>query len=494
MSSDPAAAAVARAGQADGPSVWIVVGDLVMAEPVAERIASARAELAGVEVRSERRPAGLEKVLEDLQTFSLFESGKCILAIETALFADRRAAADLIDAAGEVLPLPEPGPLEVLQLDGKAKAGASRLLQACRLFGINPSSGPAVLADIPDWAFQGGAAFRKKRKNRGRGKKQVAELRSGLGTLLEAGLVAGLVGWAESDASALGQLLEQGLPDGHSLVLCESSAAPDHPIVERLAAQGAVVSVGHVEVTRQGGFEGLGPVAAELERETGARIEPAALQELARRTLRKSDARGGGGGIHADSTSRLAGEYRKLASLADGGPITRTLVEDVVVDRGEEDVWKLLDAVGDGKPGEALSRLRRMMASADDEMAARLSFFSLISGFCTNIVSVQANARLLGVTMGESNYNRFKSSHAPRLQGELPDGIVNPLAGMHPFRLFRIYSAASRLQSSNLNNLPARVLETEMRLKGESGEPEVALAQLVAAVSVGGRRSRARRR
>jgi hypothetical protein len=85
-----------------------------------------------------------------------------------------------------------------------------------------------------------------------------------------------------------------------------------------------------------------------------------------------------------------------------------------------------------------------------------------------------------GVRPGEGNYGRFKNSLAPKLKGDLPGGRKNPLASMHPFRLHRAYLAAGRLPREVVERLPAWVLETELELKGDSGNPDTALSHLVA--------------
>ncbi len=242
----------------------------------------------------------------------------------------------------------------------------------------------------------------------------------------------------------------------------------------------------------RGGFQGLEPIAEELERQTGVAIAGDALAELARRTLRKEgDSRGGRGaeGIDSDSTARFAGEYRKLANLAGAGEkISRKLVEQTVEDRGEEDVWQLLDAVSAGRGAEALERLRRLIASAEDPLAARLTFFSLFGSFCRQLAVIRGMMRVARVPAGEPNFSKFRDRLAPALQGELPGGGKNPLAGLHPFRLHKAYLAASRLPEPLLARLPSDVLETEMQLKGESTEADAALANLVARVALGGKR------
>ncbi|MFL6292929.1 MAG: DNA polymerase III subunit delta [Thermoanaerobaculia bacterium] len=462
-----------------GPQVCLVHGDLVLAEPaavrVAETLAAAHA-LPKERVELHRHPSSLAPILQDLRTYSLFGGAKVLLALDTAVFADRNAAAGLIDDAAEVLPLNSPA------LGPRERQAASRLLQALHLFGTEALSG------LPAWAFEGD---RRGRGGRARGKKQVEELRANLAPLLEAAVREGIQGIGEGDLAELTDAVRGGLPDGHALVLAERSVAADHPLVRLLEERGAVLSVGSVESER-GGWQGLEPIAEELQRQTGVAIASDALSELARRTLRQEgEGRNRvGKGIDADSTARLAGEYRKLANLAQGAGekrIGRNLVEQNVEDRGEEDVWQLLDAVATGRPGEALDRLRRLLASSDDPLAARLSFFSLFASFCRQLTAIRGMMRAARVPAGESNFGRFRDRLAPSLQGELPGGGKNPLAGIHPFRLHRAYLAASRLPEPMLARLPSDVLETELQIKGESGEADAALADLVARVAAAGR-------
>jgi hypothetical protein len=84
------------------------------------------------------------------------------------------------------------------------------------------------------------------------------------------------------------------------------------------------------------------------------------------------------------------------------------------------------------------------------------------------------------VAPGERSYNRFKERQAPKLQGAVGDSQFRPLGELHPYRLHRAYLAASRIGAPILTGLPARVLETELRLKGESGDPDAAMTDLIA--------------
>jgi DNA polymerase III delta subunit len=98
-------AVLRRIGAGTVEPLYLVSGDRVVAEPAAERIARAAAERIGCEVEIRRRPAELAPVLADLRTLSLFGGGKVVLVVESQILADSRSAADLVDAAGEALPL-----------------------------------------------------------------------------------------------------------------------------------------------------------------------------------------------------------------------------------------------------------------------------------------------------------------------------------------------------------------------------------------------------
>ncbi len=475
-------ALLARIEQGDATEpCYLISGDRVVAEPAASRLAEALGRRFDCQPSIHRRPAQLLPLLDDLRTFSLFEPAKVVVAIESSVVADLGAAAALIDQAIKVLPVePTAG-----ELTGRERDAAIRLMQALRLLQLDPYQGSPeqALDQIPDWAFRGEGSLKRSGRGRSRTKKQIAKLREQAAGLLEAARAAAIEGHAEGAAEAVAEVVRNGLPEGHTLVLAESSVVEKHPLVTALRAGGALIDVGRVAASRQG-WEGLQTLTAELERETGAGIERAALEELARRTLRRESDRGRSEVVDADSTARFAAEYRKLAEVAAGNRITLATVEEAVEDRGEEDVWKILDDIGRGRAGAAAGRLRRHLATAENPVSMRLSFFSLLATYCRHLAAIDAALARADLPRGETNFNRFKARIAPELQQELPGGARSPLSGLHPFRLHKAYLAASRLPSDRVAGLPGRVLEAEMRLKGESRSPEAALELLVAELAV----------
>lgn len=451
---------------------YLIQGDRVVSEPAAVRLAGAVAEKLGCQPQIHRRPAEIAPLLADLRTFSLFASAKVTVIVESAVLAEASAASQLLEEAAAVLPVSagegEPG--------RKERDAALRLFQVLRLFELDPYEGSAEtrIGAIPAWAFGGGKGRRAPSKSK------VEALRRDLAGLLDLGRAAQLQGWAESDVEELAALVHGGLPPDHVLILAESSVAAKHPVVASLGERGAVVALGTVELDRNNQWQGLSEIAGELARSTGVGISSRAVEELAKRTLRREKGSGfRGGSADADTTARFASEFRKLAAVAPAGRIERDLVEEVVEDRGQEDAWGILDSVGAGRSGEALARLARLLASADDPIAERLSFFALLAAFGRQVTAISGRLREERLPPGEGHYGRFKAKVAPALQRELDGGRVNPLAGLHPYRLHKAYLAASKMPRERLASLPGRLLEAELALKGESRVPEVALSVLV---------------
>ncbi len=469
-----------------GPAapVFLVSGDRVVAEPGAVRLGEALAQRVGCPAEVRRRPESLADILADLQTYSLFDPGKVIVAVETVVLAERQAAAALVDEAAEVLPFDSGGD----ELTGRERRAASRLFQTLRLFELDPyGTEPArLLQKLPDWVFAGAkAGGRGRRGSRKRTKPQIAKLREGFTSLLVAGREAELEGASEGAVETLADLARRGLPEGHHLVLAESSVAAEHPLVGTLERAGAYVELAQVTSGRKG-FEGVEVLAAELSRQTGASIEPRATAELARRTLRKGKAFSKPGeAVQVDSSARFAAEFRKLASLAPEGRISLELVRETIADRGDEDVWAVLDAIGAGQPGEASARVSRYLEVAEDTMAARLSLWALLAGFCRHLTAIGGAIESGRVRAGESNFQRFKSAVAPKLQASLESGAANPLASLHPYRLHKAYLASGRMAARAREALPARVLEVEEQLKGGSGSPDLVLTAFVTGLAGG---------
>lgn len=442
----------------------LVVGNLTLAEPKARDLAQ---RLAGEdEYTIARHRESLAGVLDDLETYSLFGEAKVVVAIDTALLADKGAAAALVDAALDD-PVSDPGD----ELNRRQRWCATRLLTVLKLFGAEPYDGSpgAVVDRLPEPALKGAS---------GRlGAARVAERREQLARLLEAAREQDISAASEAVGERLIDALESGFPERHHLILVESLVAPDHPLVERLRERNALVAVGDISAERGGGWAGVDRLAQTLAEETGVDAESDAIRELAERTLKRKP-RDRSGVVDDSSAERFAAEYRKLATLAEGR-IGLADVERNVTDRGDQDVFQILDAVGEGDVGAALHRFARYQDAASDPIAARLSFFSQLATFCRHLVWIDARLSETGLERGVSHYPQFKQRLASKLGAA---GGVGELSGLHPFRLHKAYLAASRLRPGLAASLPASLLTAEQRVKGDSRSPDLAVEALLAEV------------
>ncbi len=442
--------------------VHLIVGNLTLAEPKARKMAERLARDDPYTLA--RHKESLAGVLDDLETFSLFGEAKVVIAFETALLADQSAASSLVDAA-----LDDPVSDPSANLSGRQRWCATRLYSVLNMFGLDPFAGSAeeAVADLPDHVLKGAS---------GRiGAARVSERREQLVRLLQAGREQEVAVHSEAVVERIAAALEHGFPPGHHLILVESAVDESHPLASRLKALDAVVGVGEITAQRQGGWQGADRLAAALAAETGIKAAPAAIRELAERTLRRK-ARDRSGVVDADSAARFAAEYRKLATYVDA-EITVQDVRRVVADRGDQDVFQIMDAIGEGKTGEVLHRFTRYMDAASDPEAARLGFFSQLAEFCRHLAWIEARFEQTGVERGMNNYPQFKQRLAPILAA---DTGVDALHKIHPFRLHRAYLAASRLRPGRGAELPAKVLVTERRIKGESRSADLAIDALLA--------------
>jgi hypothetical protein len=105
--------------------------------------------------------------------------------------------------------------------------------------------------------------------------------------------------------------------------------------------------------------------------------------------------------------------------------------------------------------------------------------FSLVATFARRVMLVASLAGRAGVRAGVRSYKLFEVEVAPKLTGAVEGLAENPLKGIKAFPLFRVYQAAARWPAAEVAAIPAWLLETELRLKGESGDPDAALADLV---------------
>ncbi|GGR44547.1 DNA polymerase III subunit delta [Deinococcus seoulensis] len=152
----------------------------------------------------------------------------------------------------------------------------------------------------------------------------------------------------------------------------------------------------------------------------------------------------------------IAGELNKLALL--DGPFTRETVQRVVGREPPGDSFAMLGAATAGRPGEAVTQLRRLLASGEDPfkmMGAVVWQYSLV-------------ARCVGLQQQE---------------GRVTDAVAAQKLGVKPYPAKKALEVARRLNEARIRTHLERILAADLAMK-RGLDPGVALERLIVQLSV----------
>lgn len=159
---------------------------------------------------------------------------------------------------------------------------------------------------------------------------------------------------------------------------------------------------------------------------------------------------------------RLNNEIGKLIALADGRPITQALVHELVADRLEEDVFKLIDAV----------------SVRNKPLAIRLIDEQFRSG-------AKPTELLATLTWHYKNLLLVKAATTDHDFNGRPEYLAAEF-GLHPFVVKKLLASAPRYQLSEVQHVYHELQELEFKLKTSQASPEVLFDLLVVTGSVSG--------
>ncbi|GBF04248.1 DNA polymerase III subunit delta [Deinococcus aerius] len=152
----------------------------------------------------------------------------------------------------------------------------------------------------------------------------------------------------------------------------------------------------------------------------------------------------------------IAGELNKLELL--DPPLTADLVRRVVGREPPGDSFAMLGAATTGKPGEAVTQLRRLLASGEDPfklMGAVVWQYSLV-------------ARCVALTQEE---------------GRVTEGVAAQRLGVKPYPAKKALEVARRLNEAKIRAHLARILDADLAMK-RGLDPGATLERLIVQLSV----------
>ncbi|GGN28311.1 DNA polymerase III subunit delta [Deinococcus daejeonensis] len=260
-------------------------------------------------------------------------------------------------------------------------------------------------------------------------------------------------------ADALGPHLSPGLFGDGGVIVDLEGVKPDKALLELLA--GAAVTVAVLDesppATRLKVYEGRGEVVpSPAPAKTGdvagwvtTRAKKAKLPLDRDASLYLAE-------VFGADLAGIAGELNKLALL--DGPFTREAVQRVVGREPPGDSFAMLGAATTGRPGEAVTQLRRLLASGEDPfklMGAVVWQYSLVA----RCVALQQEG------------------------GRVTEQVAAQRLGVKPYPAKKALEVARRLNEAKIRTHLGRILDADLAMK-RGLDVGVALERLIVQLSV----------
>ncbi|MDP7532664.1 MAG: DNA polymerase III subunit delta [SAR202 cluster bacterium] len=236
--------------------------------------------------------------------------------------------------------------------------------------------------------------------------------------------------------SALIDQLET-LPDVTGLVFVDAALVKNNPMLAKLKS---VAREQEHALPRGSAFQGW---VAQRAKTRGVDIEPAAIAAL-------TDAVG--------RQPRLVDvELQKLGAYKEGGRVTRDDVQRMVAYVREAGIFEAVDAVVEGRTGDAIRMVRQIVEGGDPAV------------YVITMIARQVRLLLLAKDLRANNVQR----------NEMPQRL-----GVPPFAVDRTLRQEGRLSFPRLREIHHRLVETDLAMKSTSIDDELALEMLIAELSL----------
>jgi hypothetical protein len=397
--------------------------------------------------------ADLALVLDAFRTGSLFGGRRLLVVTDVHAFVTRKELSSLLEKAL--------ADWKSAKTDRKRSSAMAKLLHVLGLAAIGLDEPDEAIASALGLGKAEGALLEMLALARGTGKKPTR---------------------GEDDAALLAEAAAQGGAPGAILLMRTGEIPKDSATVSAIARAGAVV---RCDLSREQFGAAFGDALGELAAEAGVTFEPAAVAELRSRL--------GIERLLADKFGRDVPDLRvplneaeRLATFVGrGGRVTREVVARQVEELGGGMRWELGSLFAEGKPIEAIAKLRELVAQSlrEDPKANReIHFGRFLFAFADEIrqlLGIHSWARLQGIDLRKGmSYNRFKTAAADSLGAFLKDrGLVRQKP--HPFALHKRFESAKLHREEALLEALDQLAELEFLRKCGGVPIEVGLETLV---------------
>lgn len=403
--------------------------------------------------------ADLARVAESYRTSSLFSAQRVLLVPEVNAFVTARELDQLVDKATKGW--------DTARTDRKRKTSSARLMHALGLAGLTLQQSNAEIID--------GLGSGTSRKT--------------IGEMLDfARQSGGSASRGEADAAILGAMITEGGAPGAHLAIRTGEIPASSATVDAIEKGGVVI---RCDLSRQTFDLALQSAIDEVTAEWEVIFEPQALSAI--RDLLRVD------GVLQDKYSSeipdlalVASEIRRLAAFAGvGARVTSSIVTSELQRREGGARFEMTSLVSEGKPLEAIEKLRDLVIQAKREKTSTPeefafgSFVPILAEEIRVLVAIASWCRLKGVRSA-GGYTRFRDTMADALLDDLESrGLLRKR--MHPFPLYKKFETVSsgRYGERTLLECLRRLSEIEMERK--SGGVPVQIGIETALITLGAR-------
>jgi len=406
------------------------------------------AAMGGVEAESFREGTPLAGVLDSYRTFSLFAKPRLLILPEVTAFISKKELESTYTKAV--------GDWKSAKTDRKRDSALAKLLHVLGLVGLEVEDSDTTIAEALG-----------------------VDLDSTLTDMLGVARATGRHATkGEGDAAILAEAAIHGGAPGTTLLMKTGPIPSGSATIDAIDRAGAVVIC---DLTQDQVPTVLKKIIQQVEEDADVRFEPAAAKALEQK-LGITRALGDKYSKEIPDLRLFESQAERLATFAGtGGTVKASMIEQQVEEIAGGQRFEFASLVTEGKPVEAVQKLRDLVAQARRENASMPEdvaygrYLFPLADEIRQILAIQSFARQRRIDLRRSMpYNTFKATVADDLTSYLSSNHLVKQKP-HPFPLSKRWEAAGRYRETDLLAALREVVRIEIARKSGGTEAEVAL-------------------
>lgn len=285
----------------------------------------------------------------------------------------------------------------------------------------------------------------------------------------------------EEDAALLAEAATRGGAPGAILLMRTGEIPRESATVAVIERHGMVVAC---DLTREQFDAAFRQAIEEIVVECGAKFDPAAIAEM-RSRLGIERMLGDKFSREVPDLRLAVNEAERLATfVGSGGRVTAEVVRREIAEIGGGMRWELGSLFAEGKPLDAIAKLRELVAQAlrDERGTEEIQYGRFLFAFADEVrqlLAIHSWARIHGADLRRSiSYTRFRDTVANDLGEWLKErGLVRQKP--HPFPLHKRFEAARLHAEADLIEALDRLAELEFLRKSGGVPVDIGLEAVV---------------